>query len=136
MSDYEMVSIFHENLSLIFTVLMSYVSIVSAYLVVGYLVSAKLQPVMVSIITSLFTLFSITLTFIMNRLASTFVGIGQEMRRAASDSTSSLGWHNVTSEPEFLSAGAMFAFTALLILTYLGALVFFFHQRRVGLATG
>ncbi len=133
MTDYEMIYIFQENLNLIFTVLMSYVSIVSAFLVVGHLISAKLNVAMVSVVTGLFTLVSITMTFLMNRLTTTFIGIGGEMRKSVDEGTSSLGWHNITYEPEFLAQGAMVALTSLLILTYVGAIIFFFHQRRVGL---
>ncbi len=133
MTDYEMIYIFQENLNLIFTVLMSYVSIVSTFLVVGHLISAKLNVAMVSVVTGLFTLVSITMTFLMNRLTTTFIGIGGEMRKSVDEGTSSLGWHNITYEPEFLAQGAMVALTSLLILTYVGAIIFFFHQRRVGL---
>ena len=134
MTDYELVSVFQENLNLIFTILMSYVSIVSAFLVVGYLVAAKLKPSMVGIITGLFTLISFTMIFVMNRVAQTFVAVGNEMRKVTNDGASSLGWHNITHEAEFLSGGIMFAFTSILILTYFGALIFFFHQRREGLS--
>ena len=133
MTDYEMIDIFFVNLNLLFTILMSYVSIVSAFLVVGYLVSAKLKPSMVSIIIGLFTLVSFVMTFALNRTAQTILDMAEEIRNAVHNGTSSLGWWNIT-DPEILLQGPMITFTSIMILAYIGAVIFFFHQRGVGLA--
>ena len=133
MTDYEMFYVFQENLNLIFTILMNYISIVFAFLVVGYLVSARLNTSMISIIIGLFTLVSFVMTFALNRTAQTILDIGEEIRNAVHNGTSSLGWHNIT-DPEILIQGPMITFTSIMILAYIGAVIFFFHQRGVGLA--
>ncbi len=85
MTDYEMVYLFQENLNLIFTILMGYVSIVSAFLIVGYLISSNLNSKMSSIVVGLYTMITIPIKFICQRTTDTFVDIGREMRNAVTD---------------------------------------------------
>jgi len=133
MTDYEMIYTFNDYLNLVFTVLMGYVSIVSAFLIVGYLISSKLDSKMTSIVVGLYTIITIPMVFICQRLTDTFVSIVKEIRKAVNDGASSLGWHNITTEPEFLAQTIIIIIPIVMILAYMASLIFYFHQRRVGL---
>jgi len=136
MTDFEMVYMFSDYMNLIFTVFMGHVSIVFAFLIAGFLVAGRLEKSMVSVVVILFTIAVSISTFIQNRFGGAMIGVAGEMRKAVQRGESTLSWHSVTYEPEVFLSGFMLILSILMILSYLGALIFFFHRRRIALAAG
>lgn len=133
MTDYEMAYLFNDNINILITLLMSFSSVVFAFLVAGNIVAHKLKSSMVLLVIALFTIASSILIFLMNRFGNQFANIATLMREAVENGSSSLGWHPITYEPAVLPLFLMVTFQTLMILLYIGALIFFFHQRREGL---
>ncbi len=129
MSDFEMAYMFNDYLNLLFTVFMGHVSIVFAFLVAAFLVADRMSKSMVTVVIILFTIGVGVTTTIQNRFGGAMIAMGQEMRQAVADGRSNLGWHSITYEPTIIIEGFMISLTVLMILSYAGALVFFFLQR-------
>ena len=135
MSDFELVSLFSELVINLQTSFMNYVAVLFAFLVGGYMTADKLDTITASIFIGLFSLVTL-------QQASPVLGFGNDASSLAAliavraaDDPSGLGWHGAASSlgsigTPILGVGAI----TIILLSYLGALVFFFHQRRVGLA--
>jgi hypothetical protein len=134
MTDYEMVSLFVETLEALQSAFTNYVAVLSGFLIAGYLIADKLEARMVGIVVTLFTLVVLQQGNIVVGLGHDSASLLGEISAQASDASSNLGWHGGATE---LGSGIgrvilQFSALAVLILSYVGALFFFFHQRRVG----
>ena len=135
MTDYEMASLFVENLEALQSVFTNYVAVLSGFLIAGYLIADKLESRMVVIVITLFTL-------VMLQQGNLVVGLGHDsasllgqISLQASEASSNLGWHGGATElgSGIIGRGILrFSALAVLIFSYIGGLIFFFHQRRVG----
>ena len=130
MTDFEMITVFMELVSTLWTVFATYVSIVFAFLVVSFMASGKLRSGLVSIVIFLYSLVSLWALWAMNRGSVSLVGAAREMKRQIQDGSSSLGWHPAANTPEFVLAIIPFVVTLVGLLAYGGSLLFFFYQRR------
>lgn len=135
MSDYELVTLFAEYNANLQTSLMNYVAVLFAFLIVAYLAASRLEARMVFVVVALFTL--VALPQVLNVMGfgyDTAAIAGQIAARAAED-PSGLGWHG-TSQPwgPISVSVTRYSTAVVLIVSYLGALIFFFHQRQVGRA--
>jgi len=136
MTDFEMSYLVLEQVSIAFTVLATYVSIVFAFLVAGYLVAHKLASSMVAILITLFTMISMMVAGIAVRAGRGISGLEEEIRRAVAEGRSSLSWNAsalADSGGSAMSTLIPLIFASIIIIAYIGALWFFFHQRQVGL---
>ena len=134
MTDYETVSLFLATLETLQSAFTNYVAVLSGFLIAGYLIADKLESRMVVIVITLFTL-------VVLQQGNTLTGLGYdaasllgEISAQASEASSSLGWHGGATE---LGSGIgriilRFSAIAVLIISYVGGLILFFHQRRVG----
>ena len=133
MTDYELIMAFLEYLNAQQTTLMNYVAVLFAFLIAAYLIADKLQTGMVVIIVGLFTLVALPQVINATGVGGTALALaGQITARAAQDS-SSIGWHPAATA--LGSIGLPIYRTAtiiVIILSYIGGLIFFFHQRHVG----
>ena len=136
MTDYEMVSLFVETNEALQSAFTNYVAVLSAFLIAGYLIADKLETRMVAIVITLFTM-------VVLQQGNVVIGFGHDsasllgqISAQATEPSSSIGWHGGATE---LGAGLgavimRFSGVAVLIISYIGGLIFFFHQRRVGRA--
>jgi hypothetical protein len=129
-TDFEMVSVFTDLVSTLWTVFATYVSIIFAFLVVSYLASRTLQPVIVAIIVSLYTLVAAWAIWALNRSATLLVAVAGEMKRNVADGSSALDWHPAAQSPDFLIAVVPALVTIIALLAYFGSLFFFYYERK------
>ena len=134
MSDFEMFMAVTEAWNTVFSMFTVYLSVTFAFLVTGYLIAAQLKAGVVSIVVALYTAAVAMSGLCIERYIHNAVGIAGELRSAVLAGKSSLGWVGHATEPVWIAPAVYFIFLALLIMSYLGALVFFFHQRHVGRA--
>ncbi len=136
MTDYELITFFYEGVNSLQVAFMNYVAVLFAFLIAAYLVAARLESSMVFIIVGLFTL-------VILQQSVTLVGFGydvaallSQIAARASEDPTGVGWHGGAT-PLAGAVGApvlRFSGAVIMIFSYIGGLVFFFHQRHVGRA--
>lgn len=132
MTDYEIVSVLNEFVSATWSIFATYVSIVFAFLVAGYLVSDRLVPRIVSIVIALYTLVAFWAVWGLNRTAANLVASITEIKRRILEDGSSLGWLPAASIPDLMLDAIPLLITILAVVAFAGSVVFFFHQRKSG----
>ena len=134
-SDYQLISLFLEYSLAVNAVFTGYVAVLFAFLIAAYLVAAKLEPAMVFIIVGLFTLVVLQAATPIIGMGSELTGLAGEIAALATHESSSVGRHAM-ARPWGLVAISTYRFTSItaVALSYIGALIFFFHQRHVGRA--
>jgi hypothetical protein len=130
MSDFEMVMLFNETMNFLLYGFTTFLSIIFAFLVASMLLAGKLTRTLAGIAVGLFSLASVL--FISQAFAvATNVGlIAEQIKISVAEDRSSLGW--VSFGQLDAPMGTIMRFVAvLMMLAFVAALVFFFHQRRV-----
>ena len=130
MSDYESLALVYSQISIILTELTIFISIVFSFLVVGYLVAHKLTRSMAAVLVTLFTMVVILSTAIFLRTSTGLLAFVAHLREAVAAGTSGLGWHPLMTSSGGSLTTLNYLTPSLFVLTYIGALVFFFQQRR------
>ncbi len=134
MSDYELVYFFMENINALQATFMNYVAVLFAFLIAAYLVAAKLESRMVFVIVGLFTLVALPQTFNIAGHGHDVAALASQIAARAAEDPSALGWHG-TATPVLGIVGIpilRFSVVIVVLLSYIGGLIFFFHQRHVG----
>ena len=133
MTDYELVNLFQLHLTNVQTAVMNYVALLFAFLIAAYLIADKLESSMVFIVVGLFTLVVLQQTGPIIGTGYDFAAIAGQIATRAADDPTGLGWHG-TATPFGATAVAVTRFTAgaVMFVSYIGGVFFFFHQRRVG----
>ena len=129
-----MVSLFVETVEALQSAFTNYVAVLSGFLIAGYLIDDKLESRMVVIVITLFTLVVLQQGNIVIGLGHDSASLLGQISTQASDASSNLGWHGGSTE---LGSGIgriilRFSALAVLIFSYIGGLIFFFHQRHIG----
>ena len=136
MTDYELITFFYGAINSLQTAVMNYVAVLFAFLIAAYLIAEKLEARMVVVVVALFTLVTL-------QQVSPVIGFGHDctalasqiVERAAAD-PAGIGW--IGAATPFLSDVGVpvvqFGSIIVVILSYIGALIFFFHQRHAGRA--
>ena len=133
MSDYELIDLLFSDVIGIQTTVMNFVTVLSAFLVVGYLVADKLDKTIVIIIVALFTLVTFYQTLATIGLGHDFEGLIGVLGERADRDPSALGWQSATmSIREFGLPIMRFTPTFVVVFGYIGGLIFFFRQRHLG----
>lgn len=131
LTDYELISAFADAWSVVWLIFATYLTVTFAFLVAGYLVSHSLKPAMVTLIVGLYSLVSLWCTFGINRWVTTAVSMTREVQRAVAEDSSTLGWTTMATTPEFVTAVIPIMLLVICVSAYAGAVIFFFHQRRL-----
>ena len=134
MSDYEVATLFVDYFTAVQSRLIDYVSVIAAFVVAGYLLAAKLRLSMAIILVAIFTAYSIDSILVIFHINSDLAGLQSIMASRIASGESDLVFHSGAREVGG-SGGGVFGPLRLFaaIGAYLGAVVFFFYQRRIGL---
>ena len=135
MTDYELAELFALYFSLIQDQFINYATVLFAFLISGYLIASKLNSAMTVIVVAIFTGFAFdsisVIWFICNDVASLQVIMHERVLNGSEELM-----FMAAARPDF-DTGSLLIFTLTRVLTalgaYIGALVFFFHQRKAGL---
>ncbi len=128
MTDYEVLSLFNEMAANTQGAFMNFVTILSAFLIAGFLAAHKLSKTMTIIVIALFTVAALQEGAVM-----IFHWIGQAGLMVDMRSREALSWHGATRGGRWLGPIFTTTFVFIVVGGYIGALVFFFHQQRTGL---
>jgi hypothetical protein len=130
MTDYEILSALNASISTLWTIFATYVSIVFAFLVAGYLTASELASRIVWVVVTVYTLVALWAIFGLNRTAASLIATSFEIKRAVLESGSSLGWHPIVKTPDLFLRGVPILVTAIAVAAYVGSMVFFFYERK------
>ncbi len=135
MSDYELADLFMGYTGALQSSFMNFVAVLFAFLIAGHLVAGKLQSGMVAIVVGPFTILTLQQSITVLGYGHDVAGLADQIWTQAAENPTSLGWHG-TATPVLSSLVPILQFSAIVVgmLSYIGALVFFFNQRRVGRA--
>ena len=132
MTDYELVNLLLTQVQTMFEVLATYITVVSGFLVVGYLVAHKLHRSMVAVLVVLFSMASLACGLnaraMLGGASNTMAHVGE----ALAAGTSHVGWW-FGGAPSPAYSIVPLIIQSIFVVAYIGALLFFFLQRRAGL---
>jgi hypothetical protein len=130
MTDYEFLSVFMASVETLWIVFSTFVSIVFAFLVVSYLVAARLDAPLAAIVMTLYTLVMLWATWALSRASASVTAIAGEIKASVQQGSTSLGWHPAANTPDLVAAAIPTVITSIAVLTYIGSIFFFYLQRR------
>ena len=128
MTEIGMASLFNDMQTAIIAQLALYVSIISGFLVVSFLVAPRLTRPMVAVAISLFSWLWFVLLMLSYREMASYFGLMGEMRKFR-EAGKGLAWHSAAYTPAIFLDVVPAAWIAFQIIFYAAAVVFFFHCR-------
>ena len=131
MTEYEMAYLNNEFLITGIMLATAQFSVMSAFLVAGYLAAHRLNLIMAGFVNLAFLWSSFTLSMTLYRLIIDFIGLRHEIFVAAKNGKA-IAWHSAAQFDTAAFASAPVAPIIWFMLS-LGAVYFFFHSRRVNL---
>ena len=130
MNDHDLITLFHTSVELSNQTLMDYISVLFAFLVAGYFIADKLKLPMIILLIILFTVIEIRLITNMYFLSNDMDILSAKMAILVENGDFGLpGLVMATPGDNYFLSQVIVT-----IGSYIGALIFFFHQRSVGLA--
>ena len=133
MTDFELAMLFREYYDSMHSQYLSYVSILFAFLVSGYLVAAKLSRSMVILVVAIFSAFSFDSMLVIYFFSSDVESVSELMRARIAAGETELIFH-LGSRSDFAAENLLLNVLRVLAIlgSYVGAIVFFFHERHFG----
>ena len=132
MTDYELLTILIEFINIMWTIFATFVSIVFAFIVASHLVAKKLTSRVVSLVITLYTLIALWSVWGISLNSFALSATAGELKRRSVEDGSSLGWLPMLEMPDVMRSAIPFLITLLVFVVYVGSIIFFFYQRRVG----
>jgi hypothetical protein len=129
MSEYEMAYLFNDMQLAVIAQLSLYVSIMSGFLIMSFLVAHRLSRAMLILAISLFSWLWYVLLMLSYREMASFSGLMGEMRKFK-DAGKGLAWHSAAYTPSFLLDLIPISWIAFQFVFFAAAVGFFFHCRR------
>ena len=131
MSEYEIVSLFHQVITGVNASMTNFLTVLFAMLVAGYLAAHRLDRISSIIVVVIYSLFTLGMTNEIYLGYRDFAAIGQEMVRVGRLPGSSIGWHPNVAE----GAEGMSLLPRIILVIMLGAYAasiwFFFRARHM-----
>lgn len=134
MTEMGMASLFNDMQTAIIAQLSLYVSVMSGFLIVSFLVAPRLTRPMVVVVISLFTWLWYVLLMLSYREMASYIGLMGEMRKFR-EAGKGLAWQSAAYTPAILLDVVPAAWVAFQIIFYAAAVAFFFHCRSRKLTT-
>jgi len=132
MTEFEMAELFNDMQLAIIAHLSLYVSVMSGFLVMSFLVAHRLSRPMLVLAISLFSWLWYVLLMLSYREMASFVGLMREMKKFK-DAGKGLDWHYATQTPSFLLGVIPASWLAFQFVFFAAAVGFFFHCRHMNL---
>ena len=134
MTDYELGSLFVEYLAVLQDQYINYATVLFAFLLVGYFAAHKLKPLMVVLVLALFTAFAVDSMIAILLVNSDLSELTNLMRERIGEGSTALTYHagargDLDMQMTFFRPLRVFV----LVGGYIGAVFFFFYQRKAAL---
>jgi hypothetical protein len=128
MTEYELVETFYTLAGLLDQFVASFITLLFAFLVASYLVSAKLDRRMVIVVIALYSYMALRYVALYLNVADDMIALADQLTQLRLEEDSSLDWMVIGDG----LAPMHYAQTAAMFLSFLASLLFFFHTRRAG----
>ena len=128
MTEYELVDTFYTLSGLLDQFVANFITLLFAFLVASYLVSAKLDRRMVIVVIALYSFMALRYVGLYLNVADDMIALADQITQLRHEKGSSLEWMVIGKELSTMH----YTQTAAMFLSYLASLVFFFHTRRSG----
>ena len=125
MTGLDLYSIFIEVIAASELVVERFTTLLFGFLVASYLVSARLDKIMVAIVLSLYSVMAIRYSFLFINTSDDVIAMARELRAMAASTGSDIAWLEI-GPVEIVFYGVF----VVMVLSYLASLVFFFRTRK------
>jgi hypothetical protein len=130
MTGYEAVSLFFEIANTATTLLVSYISVLSAFLIMSFFAADKLSNILITIVLSLFSLTCVLLIIQINLTRNDMSSLYGYILELRNTGVNGLQWFGVN--PSMFVDNVPFILNIITIGGYLGCIVFFFYKKNAG----
>ena len=125
MTGLDLYLVFVEVIAATELVIERYTTLLFGFLVASYLISAKLDKVMVAIVLSLYSVMALRYSFLFVNTSDDVIAMAGELREMAASPDSNISWLEIG--PVHIVFYGVFV---VMILSYLASLVFFYRTRQ------
>lgn len=130
MTDYEIASLFYGVLSEVETAIVNYTTVLFAFLVFAYFAADRLKPYMVAIVLLLFSAFSADKLILFVLLNGDLADLSSVLQQRLAEGSGELAFIAAARGGTGISGFFLPVRVVVLMGGYVGALLFFFHQRK------
>ena len=128
MTEAELMTLFHEYLASIHTLLFGFISLMSGFLIMSYLVARQLPSFLAAIVLTLFSAFSLTLTFKIYLTRTDFASLVSYIFERQAEGTLDLPWYGLA--PKWAPTLIAYLEVSVLFVGFIGCIAFFIYQRK------
>ncbi len=128
MTGHEAISLFYEIANMSNTQLISYVSIVSAFLIMSFFAADKLSNILISIVLSLFSLTCVLLMIQINLTRNDMSSLHAYILELQESGVTGLQWFG--ENPALFVDNVPHILNIITIGGFLGSIAFFFYRKR------
>jgi hypothetical protein len=129
MTEYEIASLYQNQGSQLGGVVMNYFTLVTAYLVAGYVAAHRINLTLSLLVTGLFTVGSAFFILVAYGVTLNLGSMAGEIR-AIAQSERGLAWHRAAALPPSSWDAMLFVVLAMTVGGFIAAVCFFFYCRR------
>jgi hypothetical protein len=130
MTDYEIVSLFHEVITGVNASLTNYLTVLLAMLVASHLAAHRLDRGAATVALLIYSVFSLGMINEIHAGYRDFAAIGMEMARVGGLPGSTIGWHPTVANGGAGLTAIPKVILGILLGSYVASMWFFFHARR------
>ena len=128
MTGYEAISLFYEIANTATTLLVTYISVLSAFLIMSFFAADRLSNVLIGLVLSLFTLTCVLLTIQINLTRNDMASLHAYIMELRSTGLNELQWFG--QNPSLFVDNVPLTLNIVTIGGYLGCMVFFFYKKK------
>ena len=126
MTEYELVETFYTIAELSDQLILSFTTLLFAFLIASYLVSSRLDSRMVMVVIALYSFMALRYVLVYFNVSDDLVTLSMTINNLRLDPKSSLGWFEIGEGMSYMIIGT----TTAMFLSFLGSVYFFFYTRR------
>lgn len=126
MTEYELVETFYTIAELSDQLILSFTTLLFAFLIASYLVSSRLDSRMVMVVIALYSFMALRYVLVYFNVSDDLVTLSMTINNLRLDPKSSLDWFEIGGGMSYMIIGT----TAAMFLSFLGSVYFFFYTRR------
>ena len=126
MTEYELVDTFYTIAELSDQLIVSFVTLLFAFLVASYLVSSRLDNRMATVVIALYSFMALRYVLVYYNVSDDLVTLADTINHLRQCSGSNLGWFEIGGGMSNMIVGTTLA----MFLSFLASIYFFFYTRR------
>ena len=126
MTEYELVDTFYTIAGLSDQLIVSFVTLLFAFLIASYLASSRLDRRMVVVVIALYSFMALRYVLVFYNVSGDLVTLAETINESRLQAGSSLSWLEIGGGMSMTLGGTI----AAMFLAYLGSIYFFFYTRN------